>query len=163
MNQLKDIWSTFKQDISTANEKTKGFFGKAGHIGGIGLGIGQFALPAIFTEGGPLERGKAALRGAPSSAAWIASDIAVNALGGGLLRSTVAGFIASEAASLGVDFIEHLQGIGSRGRGQQNWGMSSSFYSRKAYTMRQQSLEAMNRGQMSARNLMGQEASILHQ
>lgn len=163
MTETNGIWNTFKEDLGLSNAKTKAFFGNLGKATSGVLGVGQFVMPAIFTEGGMVERGKAALRGAPMSAAWLASDVVMRAIGGGLLKSTVAGLIASEAVGLGVDFTEHLQGIGSRGRGKQNWGMSSSFYSRKAYTMRQQSLEAMNRGQMSARNLMGQEASILHQ
>ena len=45
-----------------------------------------------------------------------------------------------------------------------NWvGNTDVFDTQRAHTMRQTSLEAMNRGMMSARSMMGREAMMLHQ
>lgn len=50
-----------------------------------------------------------------------------------------------------------------RARRGLNWGQhTAAFQTQRAHTMRQQSLALMNRGAMSSRSLMGQEAMFIH-
>ena len=69
------------------------------------------------------------------------------------------------AAEGAYEFQKHLADIGSQQRMTGlEWGKGSpGMDTRRAYTMRQQSLQMMNRGSMSARSLLGREAQYLHQ
>jgi hypothetical protein len=69
-----------------------------------------------------------------------------------------AGYAAYGFANRLVDNERRRRGIEWNG-----WaGQTQVFNTQKAATMRQRSLEAMNRGMMNARSAMGREASFMH-
>jgi len=118
-------------------------------------------------------RGKAVVRGAASYAAWGAGMKAGAAIGGaafGLPGAIVGGLVGGVGAAMGADAavgeildIPDRMVDKERNRRKLNWGQhTAAFQTDRAHTMRQQSLQMMNRGSMSARTLLGQEAMFVH-
>jgi hypothetical protein len=124
----------------------------AGEVaGGIGGGIGWFA------------------GGATGAAIGSAILPGVGTVIGGLVGSFAGSFAGYSAGSGAVgtayDFANRLVDNEKRKRGLEwnDWaGQTQAFNTQRASTMRQRSLEAMNRGMMNSRSLMGREASFMH-
>lgn len=144
--------------------------------------VGIPAASAITTEGGLYEKTRAGLTGGVDMAGWEVGSRATNAilksknilqgtgilvgagrLAAGMVPGLIAGQILASGAEKGFEFMEHLGklGRGDRARGM-NFGNSAALNTERAYTMRQQSLAAMNRGMNTARNLLGREAELMH-
>jgi len=84
--------------------------------------------------------------------------VALGMIGGG-----IAGTLLAEGVT-GATF-DKMNEWADKGKNQRKleWVQNSTaFNTQKAYTMRQQSLSMMNRGQNTARSLMGKEAVMLH-
>jgi hypothetical protein len=149
-------------------------------FGGAALMGAMLILPAFLTEGSGKEKARAVTSGAGMFAGWevgskagmgigaavgsivpgIGSAIgaAVGYLGGGLI-----GGFAGEELTDTLTRIPDRMVEKERSRRNLDWGgHTAAFQTRRAHTMRQQSLAAMNRGQMSARSLLGQEATFVH-
>lgn len=148
----------------------------AGGVMGAGMGIGFIAMPAFMEQGGPAAKSKAVLEGIGSQVGWSAGAfggrVAGAALGGGatlgvasILGGIGGSIIGGAVISGGIAFAEHLQDLGSRNRIHGwKWAQNNpAFNTKRAATMRAQSLEQMNRGQMSSRSLLGKEAHMIHQ
>jgi hypothetical protein len=84
----------------------------------------------------------------------------------GFLAGGLAGYTGvSTVAYKGYDFANRLVENERRRRGVEwsEWGgQTQVFNTQRSATMRQRSLEAMNRGMMNARSLMGREAGFMH-
>lgn len=166
----------------------RGFLRKAGAIAGPAFAASMIIGPMATTAGGPGERGMAGVHGAMEMAGF---EIATNFAGKGaakfarsnsgkfalgkhaskvgkwgrISKGNVAVLAVGLAAEGAYEFQKHLADIGSKQRmSGLEWGKGSpGMDTQKAYTMRQQSLQMMNRGSMSARSLLGREAQYLHQ
>lgn len=152
-------------------------------VGGAGLGVGltswMVAAPALQQDK-PQEMARAMTSGIAAQAGWavgsrvgmgigaaIGSYIpvvgtvigaALGWVGGGLIGS-----MSGEKVADSVTRIPDRMVDAERSRRKLEWGNNiKAFQTQKAATMRQQSLMLMNRGQMSARSLMGQEATFIH-
>lgn len=147
----------------------------AGGMLGLGLGAAFIAAPAIAEEGRSGAKIKAGIKGIGDqigfSAGGYLGKVAGARLGGaiapavgGLAGGIIGGIAVGAAIQGGIAFGEHLQDLGSRNRlhgwkwAQQN----PAFNTQKAATMRQMAMQQMNRGMMSSRNLLGQEARMIH-
>jgi hypothetical protein len=170
--------------IQKALQKASAGPGKVGtlsRVAGFGLGAAFIALPAFTTEGGIVEKGRAVAIGAASFAGWEGGATLGMALGGaigsvipgiGTAIGAVAGYIgggllgsmgAESAAGAAFGFADRLVDR-ERNRRKLDWvGDKTAFQTQRASTMRQQSMEMMNRGMMSARSLLGREGVMLHQ
>jgi phage tail tape-measure protein len=176
--------------IAKAIEAAKS--GKAGGLGsslmGGGLMAAFIALPAITTQGPLAERARAVTSGLGAFAGWeVGSKVGTGAgaatgatigalLGpigtvvGGIVGGVagwagggMAGSMAGEELTDALTRIPDRMVDRERSRRNLDWGThTKAFQTRRAHTMRQQSLAAMNRGQMSARSLLGQEAVFVH-
>jgi hypothetical protein len=144
--------------------------------------MGAFvALPAFTTEGGWQEKSRAVAEGMGAFAGWevgakagmmtgatVGSAIPVIGSAVGAVAGYIAGgFLGSEAGAgavgSGIDVIGRIHARGRRAR-TSNWiEDTTAFNTRKAYTMRQASLQMMNTGMNSARNAMGHEGVMFHQ
>jgi hypothetical protein len=170
--------------IAKALQRAESGPAKTGFFGGItGLGVrGAFAaLPAFTTEGGVYEKGMAVAGGAAAVVGWdvgmkvgmgvgaaVGSVVpfagtAIGAGVGALVGAFAGSMLAEEgfraAAEIPTRMVEE-----TRKRRGLNWvGDTSAFNTQKAYTMRQQSLQAMNRGMMNSRSVLGREAMMIHQ
>lgn len=157
---------------------TKG--GVASKAFGPALGIGFAAHTMISTEGGVAEKAEAGIGFAAGTLGWIPGakigagvgaavgtfagplgtivGAGVGALAGGMLGWTGAEEGVKFAASVPRRLVER-----EREKRQMGWGTpNAAFYTRQAATMRQVSLQAMNRGMTTARSAMGREAMFLH-
>jgi len=98
--------------------------------------------------------------------AGTAVGAAVGAAVGSVVGSVVGGLAGSEAGGAAFDAtlgIPDRMVERERARRGLNWGQhTAAFQTKNAATMRQQSLSLMNRGAMSTRSLMGQEATFVH-
>ena len=147
---------------------------------GLGVTAGIIGVMGATAQGGIHEKARAATAAIGGEIGWFAGakagmgigaavgsflpvvgtavGAAVGYIGGGLL-----GYAAGSEAT---DFLTRLPDRlvdKERSRRGLEWGNNiAAFQTRKAHTMRQQSLAAMNRGQMSARSLLGQEAVFVH-
>ena len=170
------------------SSRARAFFGKAGKVAGPLFGASMIVEPMLTTEGGPDKRLMSGVKGMTEMAGF---DIATSFAGKGVAKvaSTGAGkfalgkhaakvarwgrfpkgsgalMVAGMAIEGAYEFQKHLADIGSRQRlSGLEWGKGSAgMNTRRAHTMRQQSLQEMNRGSMSARSLLGREAQYLHQ
>lgn len=155
--------------------KSSAFKSVAGGALGIGLTAAMIVEPMISAEGGIGEKAKVGAVGIGDLAGWGVGEYAGRAIGariggalapaaGGLAGGLVGGMLISGAVQGGIAFAEHLQDLGSRNRIHGwKWGQNNpAFNTRKAATMRQYSLQQMNRGMMSSRSLLGKEAQIVH-
>jgi hypothetical protein len=160
--------------------KTSGLLKKAK---GLGLGAAFFALPAFTTPGGIEEKVRSAVTsGIGGGLGWhvggklgMSSGAAIgtailpgigSAIGAaaGYIAGAFGGAMAAESAS---DYVSRLPDkLVERERSKRNLNWvhdQSAFLTKNAYTMRQQSLAAMNRGMMTTRSIMGREGAVLHQ
>jgi len=166
-----------------------GMLGKLGKVAGPAMSAAFVVAPAFTTPGGPYEKGKAMISGAAGlvgfeigSKAGLGAGAAagaalgaflgpVGAVAGGLIGGAVGFFgggLAGSAALSGATdatFATADQAVqNERNRRQLGWvGDQTAFMTEGAHTMRQQSLQAMNRGMMSARSMLGKEGMMLHQ
>jgi hypothetical protein len=139
------------------------------------------ALPMLMTDGPVEERLRVGMKGIGSTIGWEigmrAGMSAGAALGtallpgigtaigtvlgaaGGALGGSELGDMATDALTRIPDkFVER-----ERNRRKVNWGKHSAlFNTQQSATMRQQSLSLMNRGSLSSRSLLGQEAVFTH-
>lgn len=124
-----------------ARAMTKGIVAQGGFVVGskVGMGVGAVVgsyIPVVGTAIG-------------AAAGWLV---------GGIIGS-----VAGENATDALTRIPDRMVDAERSRRKLEWGNNiNAFQTNRAATMRQQSLMAMNRGQMSARSLMGQEATFVH-
>ena len=146
------------------------------------LGAAMVALPA-FTEDGPIEeRARAVTKGLGGWAgmaigakagigmgALIGSFVPIPVVGTavgaaiGALAGGIGGAFAGEAATDALTRIPDRMVERERSRRGLDWGQhTAAFQTQRAHTMRQQSLSLMNRGAMSSRSLLGQEAMYVH-
>ena len=159
-------------------------------VGNTALGAAFIGLPFFTTPGGLTEKSKATAAGAVGMVGWevgaklgAATGAAIgNAIGtailpgigtvigsllgevGGYVAGAFGGSIAMEQAAHGVMGITDRMAESERKRRGLNWvGDTSAFNTRKASTMRQQSLQLMNSGAMNARSMLGREGVMLHQ
>jgi hypothetical protein len=149
-------------------------------LGGAAIGAAMVAMPA-FTEDGPIqERARAVTKGLGGWAGFAIGAKAgagVGAVAGsivpvvgtaiGAVVGAVAGGLAGSFAGEGLtDYLTRIPDRmvdRERARRGLNWGQhTAAFNTRRAHTMRQQSLALMNRGAMSSRSLLGQEAMYVH-
>lgn len=159
-----------------------------GAFAGPAFAASMILEPVISTDGGPGDKFKAGARGMTEMAGF---EVASSFAGKGIARlaktsggqfalgkhaSKIAKWGRLSKGNLGImaigigaegayEFQKHLADIGSKQRmSGLEWGKGSpGMDTQRAYTMRQQSLQQMNRGQMSARSLLGREAQYLHQ
>jgi hypothetical protein len=162
--------------------------GMGGQLLGAGLGTAFVALPAFTTEGPLHEKARGVTSGLGAWAGWeVGSKAGMGvgaAIGGsvgallgpigaavgaglgaaaGWLAGGFTGSIAGEELTDAMTRIPDRMVDKERNRRNLNWGAHTApFQTQRAHTMRQQSLAAMNRGQMSARSLLGQEAVFVH-
>jgi len=130
----------------TLYDKTKATIGELGFHGGglvgakIGMGFGAAVGSAVPFVGTAIGAAVGAVVG------YVAGGMATQL---GITKA----FSMADAA---VDR--------ERNKRQMNWvGNQTAFMTQGAHTMRQQSLQAMNRGMMSARSMLGREGMMLHQ
>jgi hypothetical protein len=148
----------------------------AGGLMGVGLGAAFIGAPMISAQGGPKEKVKAGAMGAGEQVGFGVGGYFGKALGarlggviapavGSLAGGIIGGMALSGAVEGGIAFGEHLQDLGSRNRLHGwKWAQNNpAFNNQRAATMRQQAMQQMNRGMMSSRNLLGQEAQMVHQ
>lgn len=154
----------------------------------VGMGLGGGALmgamvlaPAFMTEGPIREKARAVTSGIGMFAGWevgskvgMATGAAIGTAvlpGVGTAIGAVVGYVAGglTGSFAGEEVTDALTRVPDRmvererSRRKFDWGMhTAAFQTQRAHTMRQQSLAAMNRGQMSARSLLGQEAVFIH-
>ena len=163
-------------------EGSKGVFkGMAGRVAGFGLGAAFTVAPLFTTPGGLDEKLRATAASGASAVGWAAGakvgtsigagvgsailpgvGTAVGAVGGFVVGGLVGATGADQLVTAGFRFADHLV-ESERAKRNLNWiNDSSAFQTRKAATMRQQSLQAMNRGMMSSRSVLGREAAFMH-
>lgn len=154
---------------------------KLGGMFGRTVGAAFVALPMFTTPGGLKEKTKATISGAAgyggmlvgAKAGGLAGAAVGSAIlpglgtlvGGGIgaLVGTLTGGIAAEEAASGLLNIPDTIVERERKRRNLNWvGDMSAFNTPRAATMRQMSLQAMNRGLTTARSALGREAIMLH-
>lgn len=149
-------------------------------LGGGALGAAMVIAPA-FTEDGPAhEKARAVTKGIGGLAGFAAGAKVGAGVGavvgsyvpvigtaiGAAVGAIVGGIGGSMAGESATDFITRIPDRmvdRERARRSLNWGQhTAAFQTQRAYTMRQQSLALMNRGAMSSRSLLGQEAMFVH-
>jgi hypothetical protein len=155
----------------------------AGKIAGPLLSVGMAGYAFASTEGGLGNKTFAAGTELGASAVGWGAGLAGAKIGGaigsafgpvgtvvgggiGLLAGALGGYtVASSAAYSAYDFADRMVENQKRKRGLEwnEWaGQTQAFNTQRAVTMRQRSLEAMNRGMMNSRSLMGREAGFMH-
>jgi hypothetical protein len=172
------------KNITEAIQKAERGPGKVGALkraGRFGLGAAFVAVPMFTTPGGLEEKARATAGGVAGIVGWeigSRAGMGIGAAAGSLLGpvgtaiGAGAGYVAGGLAGA-IGFDEGFQALSripdrmverERARRNLNWrGDPTAFMTRAAHTMRQQSLQAMNRGQMSARSMLGREGVMLHQ
>jgi len=160
-----------------------GKFGGFAKIGGPLAGAAIFAVPAMMEEGSGVEKTERGLAAIVSgTVGWhagaSAGAVAGAALGGtilpgighalgavvGYLGGGMLGFEATDAGAREAFSVPRRLVERERKRRKMDWGTPNpAFYTRQAATMRQVSLQAMNRGMMTSRSALGQEGLWLHQ
>jgi len=156
--------------------------GVLGKVAGVAFN-GVFAvLPAFTTPGGVNEKARAVgagITGLGGFAVGAKLGMGVGASIGAFiplpgmtaLGGAIGGLVGGFGAMIGVEEAFHaVLGIPDRmvererAKGRLNWiNDSSAFQTQKAHTMRQQSLQSMNRGMTTSRSLLGREGVHLHQ
>ena len=154
----------------------------AARVGRLALGVGFVAMPFFTTPGGVPEKARGVAGGLAGLAGWeIGSKIGMatgaaigtailpgvgTAIGAGVgwLAGGLAGAAGLEDVFHGTIGIADRMVDRERARRRLNWhGDQTAFMTQNAHTMRQQSLQAMNRGMMNARSMLGREGVMLHQ
>lgn len=162
--------------------------GGFGTVGGFAFGAYYMAEPAFSTKGDAVDKARAVGTGAAGYVGWeVGSKVGLKAgagigatvgsyipvvgtaigaavgaivgyVGGGLVGSGIGEKIHDTALAIPDRMVER-----ERNRRKLNWGNNTAAFStQRAATMRQQSLALMNRGAMSSRSLLGQEAVFVH-
>jgi len=147
--------------------------GIGGGLIGVGVTAGLIATSGLLERGPAPEKLRAATKVAGGLIGWelgaragmgIGAAIggplgaAIGYLGGGLIGSIAAEGLTETMTKIPDRLVDRER----RRRGLE-WGNNiKAFQTEGAHTMRQRSLSAMNRGQMSARSLLGQEAIFVH-
>lgn len=172
------------ENIAKALSKAEQGTTKAGlmkRIGGVGLGAAFALMPAFTTPGGLPEKGRAVAGGLAGVAGWeVGSKFGMGL--GAAIGSVIPGLGTAIGAGVGyiagglagaIGFDEGAQALmripdnmveEERKKRRLNWrGDQTAFMTRSAHTMRQQSLQAMNRGMNNARSMLGREGVFLHQ
>jgi hypothetical protein len=162
-------------------EKGSGKVGMLKRAGQFGLGAAFVAVPMFTTPGGLQEKARATAGGLAGYAGWELGSKAGMGIGaavgsiipglgttiGGAVGYIAGGFAGAIGADEGFQALSRIPDRmveGERARRNLNWrGDPTAFMTRQAHTMRQQSLQAMNRGQMTARSMLGREGVMLHQ
>ena len=149
-------------------------------FGGV-LGVGLIVGGGALAEGPIQEKARGAATGLGAAVGWqaggtvgaatgaaigsvlgplgVAAGYAVGYIAGGFIGSE-AGMSAADAATRVPDRLVEKE----RAKRQFTWANdNSAFMTKSAHTMRQQSLQAMNSGMMSARSMLGREGVMLHQ
>jgi len=157
LNKLQELHPENKR-IAKAIEKGKGYKSSfKSKLLGPGLSAAFVLGSAAMTEGGIAEKGRTGI-----SAAVAEVGFAVGSLIGGPLGSIVGGIGMGALADATFSQADKIVDT-ERKRRSLDWGAHTApFQTARAHTMRQQSLQLMNRGQMSARSLLGQEAVYVH-
>lgn len=158
----------------TKNYKPGG--GALGTLGKVATGVGFIAPAAIgiATGEGALGKAQGATAGIANSVGFVAGSFTGRIVGaaigtalmpglGSIVGGIAGGFIAESPINKGFEIAEKIVKR-ERKRRAFEWGQHNpAFDTQRAHTMRQQSLSMMNRGQNTARSLMGREAVALHQ
>jgi hypothetical protein len=170
--------------IDRALEKAKKGSSKLGMLGrtaGLGLGAAFTMLPAFLTPGSGQEKARAVVGGAAGLGGWFLGAKAGASVGGALgsvvpglgtaVGTIIGAAVGAFAGSIAAD--EGFQGLSripdrmverERSRRKLDWvGDKRAFQTERASTMRQQSMQMMNKGMMSARSMLGREGVMLHQ
>jgi len=148
---------------------------------GFGIGAAFTALPAFTTPGGIPEKAKAVGGGLAGVAGWELGSKAGMALGAamgsvvpglgtaigaavGYIGGGILGAVGAEQAFNALADIPDNMVKSVRDKRKLNWvGDQTAFMTQSAHTMRQQSLQAMNRGMTTARSMLGREGAMIHQ
>jgi hypothetical protein len=173
----KDISKALNSAKSSSGISLKG---AAARIGGFGLGA-AFTMAPLFTTPGGLDDKLRAVAGSGASAVGWAAGAKLGAASGAALGSVIPGLgtavgavtgtvLGGLAGAIGAEQIvsfgfQQMDRLveGERAKRHLNWvNESAAFRTRKSATMRQQSLQAMNRGMMASRSVLGREASFMH-
>lgn len=146
-----------------------------------GIGAAFVALPAFTTPGGIPEKTRAVVGGAASLLGWEAGSKVGMGIGaaagsailpgigtaiGGALGYIGGGILGAMGVDEGVQALMKIPDNmveRERKRRHLDWvGNMDAFNTQSAATMRQMSLQAMNRGMATARSAMGREAVMFH-
>lgn len=168
------------EKASAASGPSKFHIGK--FAGRVGIAAAFTALPALTTPGSGADKARAAAGGLVGQVGWELGSRAGMSVGAGIGSAILPGIGTAIGAAAGfiiggmagaVGFDEGFQALTripdrmvekERARRNLNWKNDmSAFQTQRASTMRQLSLQAMNRGQMSARSMLGREGMMLHQ
>jgi hypothetical protein len=149
-------------------------------LAGGALGAAMVAMPAFMEEGPAHEKARAVTKGIGGLAGFAAGAKVGAGVGavvgsyvpvigtaiGAAVGAIVGGIGGSMTGESVTDFLTRIPDRmvdRERARRGFNWGQhKAAFQTQRAYTMRQQSLALMNRGAMSSRSLLGQEAMFVH-
>lgn len=163
--------ASIKKAIAAVGTGAPRGVGKA--LAGGALGAAMVALPA-FLEDGPIEEKARAVTKGLGSWAGMGAGTKVGVSIGTIVGGPVGGLIGAAAGMLigsiaGEELTDSITRIPDRmaererSRRGFNWGQhTAAFQTQRAHTMRQQSLALMNKGSMSSRSLLGQEAMFVH-
>jgi hypothetical protein len=175
INALQKVEESEMMSLGTK----KSVFGKVGNVIGKGLShsifsAGFYGYTFATTPGSLAEKSKATVSEVVGMQAFRVGMAAGAAVGtailpgiGTVVGGLVGGFGAQIAASSATQFVFNTTDRmiqKERDRRNLNWaGDTSAFNTEAAYTMRQRSLSAMNRGMSTARSALGREAIMVHQ
>jgi hypothetical protein len=125
----------------------------------VGAGLGMLAGGAGWMVGSKVGAGVGAAVGSVVPVVGTAVGAAAGYLVGGMLGFTGVDAAVREVAGIPQRLVDR-----EKSRRRLNWGTPNpAFYTRQASTMRQLSLQAMNRGHMTSRSALGQEGMFFHQ
>jgi len=152
------------------------------HAARLGIGAAFVALPAFVTPGSGQEKARATAGALVGQVGWEVGTRVGMSVGAGVGSAILPGIGTAVGAAAGyliggvagaIGFDEGFQALTripdrmvekERARRNLNWKNDmSAFQTRRASTMRQMSLQAMSRGQMNARSMLGREGVMLHQ
>jgi hypothetical protein len=159
------------EDIKKGRAKGRAIGG--GGLLGFGITAGVVAASGVMTEGSMQEKARAMTSAvgmevgfAAGSKVGLGIGAAIGGPVGGVVGFLAGGMIGGIAGGELTDAItripDKMVDAQRQSRGL-DWGQhTAAFQTQRAHTMRQRSLAAMNRGEMSARSLLGQEALFVH-
>jgi len=155
--------------------------GGFGGLGGMALGGALVLMPGMMEDGPIEERARAVTSGLGGFGGWAVGAKAGMGIGAaigsliptgigtaigagiGYIAGGLVGAASGEAVTDALTRIPDRIVATERSRRGLNWGQNTAaFQTKRAHTMRQQSLALMNKGAMSSRSLMGQEAVFVH-
>jgi hypothetical protein len=171
------VMESLKKASASAGAGTK--TGLLSRVAGAGLMTAFIAMPAFTTPGSPKEKARAVAGGAAGFAGWeIGSKVGMGAgaaigslipvvgtaigAGVGYLAGGLLGAIGADEGFRSLSRIPDRMVERERSRRGLNWvNNQTAFMTQGAHTMRQQSLQAMNRGLMNSRSILGREGVML--